>query len=74
MGDKIKEGAAKETDDMMLGIYTALLPEFDRLRKQTCPYCSGYGHAGKDCPTDAKIKHLRGGIREQNKALLRLRK
>ena len=52
---------------------TSLKTEFERLAKQLCPYCSGYGHAGKDCPTDAKLSHLRGGVREQNALLQRLR-
>ena len=39
-----------------------------------CPYCDGYGHSGNDCPTDAKIAHLRGGVREQNQLLMKLRK
>ena len=41
-------------------------PEVERLSKQVCPYCSGFGHSGKDCPTDAKISSLRGGVRSQN--------
>ena len=44
-------------------------PEIERLSKQVCPYCSGFGHAGKDCPTDGKISSLRGGTREQNLVL-----
>ena len=47
--------------------------EFERLNHQVCPYCSGYGHAGKDCPTDSKLTHLRGGVREQNVILQALR-
>ena len=39
-----------------------------------CPYCNGWGHSGNDCPTDAKIAHLRGGVREQNKLLQVIRK
>ena len=44
------------------GPATALLPEFERLMKQKCPYCDGFGHSGNDCPTDAKIAHMRGGV------------
>ena len=44
-------------------------PEVERLSKQRCPYCSGFGHSGKDCPTDAKLSSLRGGVREQNKVI-----
>ena len=39
--------------------------EISRLNKQKCPYCSGFGHAGKHCPTDAKLAQLRKGVREQ---------
>ena len=39
-----------------------------------CPYCDGHGHSGNDCPTDAKIAHLRGGVQEQNKFLQATRK
>ncbi len=47
--------------------------EFLRLKKQKCGYCDGFGHAGKDCPTDHKIANLRGGVAEQNKVLQLLR-
>ena len=67
--DIIKKGADAEVNDLAGGPNSALLPEFDRLKIQKCPYCSGFGHSGNDCPTDAKISHLRGGLREQNKAL-----
>ena len=50
------------------------MPEFKRLKIQKCPYCDGWGHSGNDCPTDAKIKHLRGGVREQNRFLQLCRK
>ena len=39
--------------------------EIDRLAKQKCPYCSGFGHSGNDCPTDYKLGQLRLGVREQ---------
>ena len=52
----------------------ALLPEFERLAKQRCAYCSGWGHSGNDCPTDAKITHMRGGVREQNTFIQKCRK
>ena len=39
--------------------------EIRRLNKQRCPYCSGWGHAGKHCATDAKLAQLRIGVREQ---------
>ena len=48
--------------------------EFARLIKQKCPYCDGYGHSGNDCPTDAKIAHLRGGVLEANRVLVQIRK
>ena len=35
--------------------------ELRRLAKQKCPYCSGYGHSGNDCPTDRKLEWLRHG-------------
>ena len=48
--------------------------EFERLGKQKCGYCDGWGHSGNDCPTDRKISQLRGGVAEQNKVLQKLRK
>ena len=47
--------------------------EFERLAKQKCGYCDGFGHSGNDCPTDRKISQLRGGVAEQNKLLQQLR-
>ena len=41
-----------------------LVVEFERLEKQKCAYCNGFGHSGNDCPTDHKISHLRGGVLE----------
>ena len=49
--------------------WSALFCEVALLQKQRCIYCSGYGHSGKDCPTDAKLRNLRGGVRAQAKAL-----
>ena len=48
--------------------------EIDRLAIQMCPYCSGYGHSGNDCPTDHKLSNLREGVREQVKIVAALRK
>ena len=48
--------------------------EFERLKKQKCAYCDGYGHSGNDCPTDHKISHLRGGVLEANRVLTAIRK
>ena len=53
---------------------TVLNYEFDRLVKQRCPYCNGFGHSGNDCPTDRKVKQLRGGVKEQNEVLQYVRK
>ena len=39
--------------------------EFARLYKQECPFCSGYGHTGHDCPTGVKLDYLAVGVREQ---------
>ena len=51
-----------------------LMLEFDRLGKQECPYCNGFGHSGNDCPTDRKISWLRGGVREQTQVIQEARK
>ncbi len=56
------------------GAALMLSVEFARLVKQKCGYCDGFGHSGKDCPTDHKIANLRGGVAEQNKVLQQLRK
>ena len=53
---------------------TVLSYEFDRLKKQKCAYCDGYGHSGNDCPTDHKISQLRGGVLEANRVIQAIRK
>ena len=53
---------------------TVLNYEFERLTKQKCAYCDGYGHSANDCPTDVKVAQMRGGVDEQNKVLQRIRK
>ena len=70
----VKASRATEINARQAGPALALYPEFERLAKQRCPYCSGYGHSGNDCPTDAKISHLRGGVREQNAFIQKCRK
>ena len=65
----IENESKKETTVGLANPAKALLPEFQRLAKQKCAYCSGWGHSGNDCPTDAKVSHLRGGVREQNTLL-----
>ena len=72
--EAIAQESEKELKNSHTGPCTIILTELNRLKKQRCPYCSGFGHAGKDCPTDNKISRLRGGIREQNAVLVRLRK
>ena len=51
-----------------------LLLEFQRLAKQECAYCNGFGHSANDCPTDLKLQHLRVGVQEQTQYLNELRK
>ena len=55
-------------------VYKAIKTETDRLVKQRCPFCSGWGHSGKDCPTDYKLSQLCGGVREQTQVIQFLRK
>ena len=62
MYEQISTLAANEKTRKTDGPASAMLPEFKRLNKQRCAYCSGFGHSGKDCPTDAKISRLRGGV------------
>ena len=52
----------------------AVFEELERLNKQRCGYCDGFGHSGKDCPTDAKLSHLTGGIAAQSRIIARARK
>ena len=66
---ELLEDAKKEVDARQIGMASQLKAEFERLAKQLCPYCSGFGHSGKECPTDAKISHLRGGICSQNRVI-----
>ena len=51
----------------------SLLEEFTKLGKQHCPFCSGWGHAGDDCPTDAKLAPLRLGTTAQRSLMTDLR-
>ena len=60
----IKTFVADEAEKKKTFYAHGVLPEFVRLESQRCAYCSGYGHAGKDCPTDFKIARMRGGVRE----------
>ena len=50
---------------MRKAIAQVLGVEMDRIGKQRCGYCDGYGHSGNDCPTDYKLDQLRIGVREQ---------
>ena len=66
--------AAANSGNQTAAAARILKPEIDRLNNQRCPYCSGYGHSGNDCPTDAKISNLRQGPREQAAIISLLRK
>ena len=74
MLELVEAAATEELKNDKVGPGRALLPEFERLSKQECPYCSGWGHSGNDCPTDRKISHMRGGVREQNAYIQKCRK
>ena len=49
------------------------MPEIERLAAQKCGYCSGWGHAGRDCATDFKLKQLQRGVREVAVIMLEIR-
>ena len=51
-----------------------ILLDLNKLKKQRCPYCQGYGHSGKDCPTDRKLAPLRNGTAEMKQVLMAVRK
>ena len=70
----INNKAAEELSKKKCGHWCALFTETNLLNQQRCIYCSGYGHSGKDCPTDAKLRNLRGGVAAQNKALAQVRR
>ena len=65
--------AYEEMQEKKCGHWCALWSEINLLNDQRCIYCSGFGHSGKDCPTDAKLSCLRGGVRSQNKVLQEVR-
>ena len=71
---KVEDAIANEVTAKMKGVAKVLRLETARLIVQICPYCDGFGHSGNDCPTDHKIAHLRGGVREQSQLLMRIRK
>ena len=50
-------------------IMDSLLMEIERLHKQKCAYCSGFGHSKSNCPTDYKLSQLSMGVREQKVAV-----
>ena len=64
----VKAELADGSDDCIAAL--ALKSEFAKLYIQVCPFCSGYGHTGNDCPTDKKLAPLRMGTSDQ-KALMR---
>ena len=64
----IDEKAVKEPHLM------AIYEEVERLNKQRCAYCSGFGHSPKDCPTDFKLSHLMGGIAAQSRIMAKARR
>ena len=46
----------------------------DKLKRQRCGYCQGYGHSANDCPTDAKLTVLRMGTLASKRVLVEARK
>ena len=74
INEVIETQAAKEKNSGECSHWCAVWSEVTLLNNQRCIYCSGFGHSGKDCPTDAKLRNLRGGVAAQNKALARARK
>ena len=66
---KLTEIKTNAGDQRIKAAANVLSFEIERLAKQRCPYCDGFGHSGNDCPTDHKIAQLRGGVNEQNKVL-----
>ena len=53
----------------------AMKKEFELLYRQRCAYCSGYGHSGNQCPTDAKLLLMRrGGTGDMRLVLINARK
>ena len=70
---KLTAMAEGEPDEKLKSSASVLKLEFERLEKQICPYCDGYGHSGNDCPTDSKIDNMRGGVKEQNKVIQTIR-
>ena len=50
----------KTSEDKKLAAAAELMVhELDDLKKQKCPFCSGYGHAAKDCPTWGRMACMR---------------
>ena len=39
--------------------------EVDRLGKQECAYCDGFGHSKEDCATNKKLTWLRASVKDQ---------
>ena len=55
MMTKLTEISVGAGDNKIKASALVLKYEFERLEKQKCPYCNGFGHSGNDCPTDRKI-------------------
>ena len=63
--NKLKEIVDGNDWDHSSDVASNLMLEIERISKQRCAYCDGFGHAGNDCPTDYKLAQLRVGVREQ---------
>ena len=69
--DEVKE---KETQANRKGPAYTLSLEVDRLSKLRCPYCSGYGHFDRDCPTDVRLRDLGAKNSHQSRLMRATRK
>ena len=48
--------------------------EVDRLAKQLCCFCNGWGHSGHDCPTNRKVGWLCAGQSVATRIVVEARK
>ena len=74
LGNYISTKREEEERGQTKYVWGALWSEVSTLAKQRCAYCSGYGHSGNNCPTDAKLSILRSSYRGYRKLLTEARK
>ena len=70
---QLEASAAADTSDKAQALWRSIKDDLELLQQQVCPHCMGFGHAGKSCPTDFKLAHMRCGLGSYGRVLRRAR-